>query len=365
LISYVAAGFRPLDHVEARALDRGLLTLLSVLGVALLAAEVLPDRAAVRRAVAAIVSAGALVAAVGIVEFGLGIDLAAKVRLPGFTYTAVVFDSARAGFTRIVSTTSHPIELAVVLVMVLPLALWLFFASSGHARLWWSACLVLVAVAIPMTVSRTGVVGVVVALAVLLPTWTWRRRIQLLVIGSVGLVAFRSVVPGLIGTLRGFLLEPGGDTSVLSRKIGQERALAAILDRPLFGRGFGTFLPERYGYIDNQVLLGAVEVGLVGQLAYAAVFAITVVFALQVRRRSRGVVQADDRSLAVSLMASVAVAFATWVTYDALSFATGRGLTFIVIGLLAALWRIVTVEARATAEAPAPAPMADLGPRVA
>ncbi|MFD2091861.1 O-antigen ligase family protein [Blastococcus deserti] len=346
MVSYVAAGFRPLDVVEARAADRGLLTIVSVIGVALIAAEVVRDRAALRRAVTAIVSAGAVVAAVGIVEFGLGLDLAAKLHLPGLTFTPVVFDSARAGFTRVVSTTSHPIELAVVLVMVLPLALWLFLRAVGHARIWWGGCLVLVAVAIPMTVSRTGVVGVIVALAVLLPTWTWCRRIRLLAAGGVGLVAFSGVVPGLIGTLRGFLLEPGGDTSIKSRQAGLERALDVIAERPLFGRGFGTFMPERYGYIDNQVLLGTVEIGIIGQVAYAALFLLAAGFALRARRVAAGVDRDDDRELAASLLAGVAVAASTWLTYDALSFPTGRALTFVLIGLLAALWRIVGRERR-------------------
>ena len=36
------------------------------------------------------------------------------------------------------------------------------------------------------------------------------------------------------------------------------------MERPLFGRGFGTFLPELYRYIDNTYLLGLVEFGIVG-----------------------------------------------------------------------------------------------------
>jgi polysaccharide biosynthesis protein PslJ len=363
MVSYVAAGFRAYDVIEARAADRGLLTLVSVLGLALFAGEVLPDRASLRRAVAVIVSAGTVVAGAGVFEFALGVDLAAKLPLPGFTFSPVVFDAARAGFTRVVSTTSHPIELAVVLVMVLPLALWLFFASTGYARVWWAGCLVLIAVAIPMTVSRTGVVGVIVAMAVLFPTWSWHRRIRLLLVGTLGLFVFSAVVPGLIGTLRGFLLEPGGDTSLLSREAGRERALAFIAERPWFGRGFGTFLPERYGYIDNQVLLGAVELGIVGQLAYGALFLLTAGLALQVWRGARGAARDDDRSLAASLFAGVAVAGSTWLTYDALSFPTGRGLTFVLIGLVAALWRISVRESGRAAERAAEAEPRRAAPR--
>lgn len=88
LLSYVALGFRPHDEVEARASDRGLLTMLSAIGIALLAADLIQRRSALIRVVQTIVAAGAVVAAAGVLQFITAIDLASVVQLPGFTFVA-------------------------------------------------------------------------------------------------------------------------------------------------------------------------------------------------------------------------------------------------------------------------------------
>lgn len=341
LVSYVAAGLRTPDELLARAADRGLMTVVGTLSLLLVVGELVRGMAAVRRIVAVVVAAGGVMAFLGVLQFSMGIDVASLIRPPGFAYSAVVYDDSRAGFARIVSTVSHPIELAVVLVMMLPLALWLFFTSTGRTRVGWAVCLAVTAAAVPMTVSRTGVAGLVVAVLVLVPSWSWRRRLQVGAAGLVGLVAFSVVVPGLIGTLRAMIFDPGGDPSLISRQVGREQALAAIWDHPFFGLGFGTYLPERFGYLDNQVLGTLVETGVVGTAAFAALFGVVSVLGMRVVRSSRAPDGEPARSLAVALMASAAVSLSTWATYDALGFPTVRGLTFVVLGLVVALWRSV------------------------
>ena len=342
----------------------GCSTLVSALGVALLAAELPRDWRSLQRLVAVIGASGSVVALLGVTQFLTGRDVAGLFRLPGFTFVAAGDDTARAGFTRVVSTTSHPIELAVVLVMVLPLVMWSFFTSVGRARRRWAVCLAVVGTAVPMTVSRTGIVGLVVALAVVVPTWSWRRRRRAAVVGGIGLLGgVRALVPGLIGTLRSFLLDPGNDPSLLSRQIGRQRALDFLARRPVLGRGFGTFLPERYGYLDNQVLLGAVETGVLGQAAYAGVFAVAAVTGVRIAREvPRGPLGDAQRSLAISLLAALAVSLSSWFTFDALSFPTSRGLTFVCLGLLAALARVALPDRRSASATVAPAPEPTVAP---
>lgn len=344
LVSYVCAGYRSPDEVLARAADRGVMTIAATLSLMLLVGESVRGRTAIRRVVAVIAASGGVVALLGVLQFALGIDVAGLIEPPGFTYAAVVYDDSRAGFARIVSTVSHPIELAVVLVMMLPLVLWLFFSSTGRARIGWAVCFAVTAAAVPMTVSRTGVAGLAVALLVLVPSWTWRRRLRVGAVGLVGLVAFSVVVPGLLGTLRAMLFDPGADPSLVSREVGRERALAAIGDHPLFGLGFGTYLPERFGYLDNQLLGTLVETGVLGLLAFAALLGGVALFGVQVVRRSVGCESQTDRALAVALLAALAVSVSTWATYDALSFPTVRGLTFVLLGLVVALWRTTADE---------------------
>ncbi|MGI8693469.1 MAG: O-antigen ligase family protein [Geodermatophilaceae bacterium] len=344
LVSYVAAGFRPHDALEARAGDRGILTLIGMLGLALLTADALQDRRSLRRLVQVVVAAGAVVASLGILQFQTGTDIASVIRLPGFSYLPQAYNDERSGFVRIVSTTSHPIELSVVLAVMFPLALWLAFTSSERSRRWWWLATALVAAAIPMTVSRTGVLGLVVALAVMLPGWQWRRRIQVLAMGALGLVAMRLVIPGLLGTLQSFLFSPGEDPSLLSRETARGTAVDLFGDRPILGRGFGTFLPERYAFLDNQVLLSAVETGIFGVLALGLLVGIAVALAFGVRRMAPRISGSTDRDLALALLAGLAVSVSTWFTYDALSFPTSRSLTFVVLGCIAALWRVVRNE---------------------
>lgn len=344
LTSYVLAGLRSPDDLLSRAADRGLMTVLSTVSFTLLVGELVRGRAAIRRVVAWIAASGSVVAFLGVLQFAIGVDVAGLIRPPGFTYSAVVYDDSRAGFSRIVSTVSHPIELAVVLVMLLPLLLWLFFSSTGRSRWGWAGCLAVTAAAVPMTVSRTGVAGLVVLALVLVPSWTWRRRIRAGAVALVGLVAFSAVVPGLLGTLRSMILDPGGDPSLVSRQVGRAEALASIGEHPLFGLGFGTYLPERYGYLDNQLLGTLVETGVVGLAAFAVLFGTIAALGLRVVRRATGRHREDDRALAVALLAALAVSVATWATYDALGFPTVRALTFVVMGLLVAAWRTLETD---------------------
>lgn len=344
LISFVAMGFRSHDELEWRAALRGLMTLVSTLGFVLLTADLLRTREDLRRVVAAIVAAGSVIAALGALQFVTGIDLAAIARIPGFAYVPAGYADERAGFVRIVSTTSHPIELSVTLVLLLPLAMWLGFTATGRAKHGWWALAAVIAAAVPLTVSRTGIAGLAVAALVILPGLSWRRRFWLIVAGIGGLVAMRVAVPGLLGTLRSFLFNPGEDPSLISRNRAYDTAWSFIDERPWLGRGSGTFLPERYAFLDNQVLLTLVETGALGLLAWVVVFATGAWLALLARSRRRSTPTDSDRDLALFLLACIAVGGATWLTFDALGFSTSRSLTMIALGLTAALWRIARRE---------------------
>lgn len=337
LASYVAMGFRPHDAIESSAADRGLFTVVGLAGVALFAADGIPSRAGLRTVVRVTVAGGAVMAALGILQFATRIDIARQITLPGFSVVASDYADERSGFTRIVSTTSHPIELSVVLAILLPLALHVAWSCGRHERLrWWTAG-ALIAVAAPLTVSRTAVLGLVLAMGILFAGWDRGRRRRALVVAPLGVLALGVVVPGLVGTLRSLIFSAGNDPSITSRQQGYDYVATFLAERPLFGRGWQTFLPDRYQYLDNQVLLGLAEIGLVGTAIVIGVHLVGAASALAVRRHGA---DPGDRDLGLSLLASIAVGLASWLTFDALSFPTSRMLTFLCIGLAAALWRI-------------------------
>lgn len=341
LASYISLGFRAPDVLEGSGADRGVLTLMSMAGVLLLVADGIADRSALRRVLSAVVAGGGVVAGFGILQFATGVDIASRVRLPGFTYIPAEYDPSRSGFNRIVSTTSHPIELSVVLVLLLPLALHIAFTSAPRERLRWWLCTVAIGIATPMTVSRTAVVALAVAAVVLVPAWTRAQRKFVAYLTIAGLMGMKVVIPGLIGSLRALLFDPGEDPSLSSRQVARDYAVGFLLDRPVFGRGFGTFVPVRYEFLDNQILMTLVETGLFGLLA---LLCIPLVASWQIGRVRRLAIDPDDRGLAQAFLACILVGHATWLTFDALSFATSRSLVLISAGCAAALWRIVRDE---------------------
>ncbi len=78
----------------------------------------------------------------------------------------------------------------------------------------------------------------------------------------------RFAIPGLLGTIRYLFLHMFEDDSYEGRRQDYSVVGRFIKERPLFGRGFGTFLPERYVYLDNQYLGLLIELGIVGMLAF-------------------------------------------------------------------------------------------------
>jgi O-antigen ligase len=204
----------------------------------------------------------------------------------------------------------------------------------------------MLAVTIPMTVSRSAVIALAVLLVVLGTSWPFERRVNgvfLLVLGTLGM---RLAVPGLIGTIHSLFTNSRGDPSRQSRAEGFNYAVQLINHRPWFGRGFGTFLPEQYTYLDDQVLLTVVETGFVGLLAVLALWGAASWTTREVRRLSADYA---DRDLAQTLLGCCLATLATAFTYDFFSFPTILALAMLTIGLSGALLRIVRNESRTTA----------------
>jgi hypothetical protein len=333
--SYAAAATRPKDALEAAAADRGMLFVLAGVSAGLLAAECIRTRERLETLIKGIVLAGVGIASVGIVQFLFGWDPATDIQVPGLTNTVdgALFVTERAEFRRVAGIMLHPIEFGVVMCMVLPLALHLGFRRS---RAWLLAAAV-IAVAMPMSVSRTAALGVIALLIVLVPSWSRQVRRRFYAAVLAYLVTIRLLVPGLLNEMVSLFTEASSDPSVQSRQVDYAYVTKFIEQRPVFGRGFGTFIPTRYDFLDNQYLLGLVETGYVGVAAFLVLIFGSIFVAGLIRSRAG---DENDRSLATALMASLLVVAVTSVAFDFMGFPTVRMLLFLLVGCVGALWRL-------------------------
>ncbi len=188
-----------------------------------------------------------------------------------------------------------------------------------------------------MTVARSAVLGGFVVLVMLFPSWTSTQRLKALVVIPIFLFAMRLLIPGLLGTLRSMFLNASTDNSVKGRTEDYAAVSHFVSQRPIFGRGYGTFLPQLYRVLDNQYLGTIVEAGFVGLATLLLLMCVGVFTARGARMRAA---DAGTRGLAQSLAASLGAALVCFVTFDAFSFPMVTGVFFLLLGCSGAIWRL-------------------------
>lgn len=346
LTSYAAGMLHQLDPSEVRSADRALLALGAAAGIALVASDAIPSRKRLDTLLRLVVLVTSICAGVAVLQF-IGIDLTRHFYVPGLHATAELGAGAvRSSFHRPAGTARHPIELGAALAMVLPIALHFAFSAEGRDRVWRWVCVGLLGLAIPMSLSRTAILGVIVVTIVLLPTWPPVRQRAALVIGGAWATVMWLAIPGLVGTLRNLFTNAGTDPSVTDRTARYARIGGLLAHHVVFGRGLGTFIPSRYFILDNQYIGTTLETGLVGLAALLLVMVVSYGSARGARRLMSDPV---ERDLAQSLAASAAVALVVFFTFDALSFPMVPGLMFLLLGCNGALWRL-TRESQSAAQ---------------
>ncbi|WP_159806024.1 O-antigen ligase family protein [Cellulomonas citrea] len=344
LVSYLMAVSRPIESIELSAADRGMLLVMSWGGVLLTASDLLRTRRGLTQVLRTICLGGAVAAAVGLVQYFTGDPLVTRLSIPGLSingsYSTIY---SRNGFERVAGTSTHPIEFGVLMAMVLPIALHLAFHDTARSRVRRWTPVVLLSAAVPIAMSRSALIGLGLVLLLIMPTWTRSRRRAGYVALIAGIGAVYVTVPGLIGTMTRLFTGISGDTSAQSRVNSYDIALHFAGLSPLFGRGFGTFLP-RYRILDNQYLGMLVEIGAVGLCSFVVLLVTGVVVTRRVFRMVPS--GSPDRSLAMSLLATVVAAAAACATFDAFGFPQVGGLLFAALGLLGALARMIDEENR-------------------
>jgi polysaccharide biosynthesis protein PslJ len=352
LASFVAAMTRDITSVEALSADRALILVIAWAGLVVVVSQSITRYDQLETLMRRAVLFGCIVAAIGILEFFVGINITNYIQIPGLspniTYSTLL---SRGSFNRPSSTAVDPIEFSVVMAMLLPFALQqaLDISRTGWLRKW--CPVVLLAFAIPVGVSRSGIVGAAVVLVVLAPTWKARQRRGLLAASVVGLGVLKVAAPGLIGTLYGYFAGLFGTSSEGS--VESTRVSAFSLDwpyiaaRPIFGRGWGTFLPQVYSWTDDMYLLSLISIGVAGLLCLLLIFLAGIRCGVRGRRNTQ---DQQRRAFGQALVASIAVAAVTSATFDSLGFPMFAGLLFLILGIAGAYDGIIFAEQDALSE---------------
>jgi hypothetical protein len=298
----------------------------------------------------------------------------------------------RGGRLRVFASAEHPIALGAVLLMVAPLAVYLAVKTR---RWWWWLAMVVLGLGAMATVSRTGVVMMVVIVIVYLwlrPRQTvrfWPAIFPILLLVHVAL-------PNTLGILKGSLFPAGGVKALAQEQgsapgstSGRIAKIAPTLHQvsgdPLFGVGYGTQVlneatagaapapgtttaggsginpltttdalnwnaatPQQARILDDQWLGTLLETGFVGVIAYFWLFS------RLVRRLGRAAKEDPSERgwLLVGITAAVASFAVSMLFYDAFAFIQVTFVLWILMSFAALLLR-GDVESEAPARSPA------------
>lgn len=357
LLSYLADATRMSSHEEVLGADRGLILLGVWVALVVLSSAGIQDRSRLETLMRRLVVLGTVVALIGYYDFFAATNIADSIHIPGLHSNTVGLSAMdRGSFTRPRSTTAHPLEFGGMLAILVPFAVHQAFdpvrRHAGALRRW--APVAIMAGALPLTVSRTSIIGAFIVILVMVPRWKPQRRWAALgiVLGSVA--GFKVIIPGLIGTITNLFATflSNSDSSTQARTVKYSAIVPYLSEHPWFGRGFGTFTPDLYFFTDNQYMLTLAETGALGLVALLVLFVTGIHQGGAIRRLAR---TESDRELGQAFLASALVALVISATFDALSFPMYAGMFFLTLGVGGSYLGFIRREAaEAAASVPAP-----------
>ncbi|MBM9503530.1 O-antigen ligase family protein [Actinacidiphila acididurans] len=359
LMAYISDASRGSTHEEVLAADRGLIGLLVWVSLVVLTSAGIQDRERLDTLMRRMVVMGSVVALIGYYDFFTATNIADSIHIPGLqSSVAGVRTLDRGSFVRPRSTTAQSLEFAGMLALLVPFAVQQAFdpvrRHAGPVRRW--GPVLLMGGALPLSVSRTSIIGAAIVILVMLPRWKPQRRWSAIGVLLVSVGAFKVVIPGLIGTITNLFSEflSNSDSSTKARTVKYSAIMPYLREHPLFGRGFGTFTPDLYFFTDNQYMLTLAETGLFGLVALATLFLTGIHQGGSIRRLAR---TEADRELGQAFFASAMVVLVIGATFDALMFPMFAGMFFVTLGAGGSYLGFV----RRDAARPAPAGEADAG----
>ncbi|MGW0042437.1 O-antigen ligase family protein [Rhodococcus sp. NPDC003348] len=267
-----------------------------------------------------------------------GIDLRLLFQPPGFVLNLEVAGIAeRNGAFRVVGTSQHPIEFAVLAAVAVPLTLHLarFANRPLYRRCAAGGCLV-AGFAMPAAGSRAGVVALVAALLTYMFAFTVRQLANGILIGiGVGL-AYVAAAPDSAYALWLTVVMAKEDGSVLSRLADYSTVSRTFHEHPWFGLGLGGNPPTVYGFLDNEWLQAIVQGGAVGLVAMLLVMTGAVAGMVTSLRAARSPRERDQTyAIGSALIGIIASTF----TFDLFTYQQATFVYFLLFSLLWSAWR--------------------------
>jgi O-antigen ligase len=339
LVSYAVGQLRGLTTMEANGADRALLFLAIFAGTALGAADGIANMVRLNRVLTVLVACGAVMALIGLIQFAFSYDLTAVFTIPGLESKREVLGvEERGGGVRVASTATHYIELATVLATILPFGIHqAMFATTRRRRRLAILASALLAAGVLTTISRSGILAIVIVVLVLVPAWNWRQRYNFLAFATILAGALTIAKPGLVRTISRLFDDPSNNPAFTVRQERYPLVWYYVSQRPWLGRGTGTYLAPQYQILDNQWLAFLISNGIVGVVAILAMHITAIAAAVAARRRAA----TDElRHLCTVLVSTQLIALAVAGTYDSMSFLTYAILVALTLGLCGTVWRL-------------------------
>jgi len=344
LTSYVLIDRTVMTSTQLTGANRWLLQLVGVSGVILVSAECLRTEEDIRRVLRALTWGGAFCGIVAALQFWATLDITTYLLkvLPGFTISSA--DAAysaigiRDGVHRVAGTAIDPIELGVVAGMLLPLAVYLALHDLERSALRRWVPVVCIALAVPVSVSRSAILAVGLSLGVMIVMMPAARRVTGIAAMLLAIVAVFMTAHGLIGTLKTYFLAGTADNSIAHRVSEYPYVEKLVREAPWFGQGGGTYIVQEIHILDNEYLTTTIQLGLLGLAALIFYLLWPALAAMVARGRTT---DPALRDLCVALGGAELAAVVCSGTFDSLSFPMFVSVQALVAGLIGAVWLLV------------------------
>jgi uncharacterized membrane protein len=237
---------------------------------------------------------------------------------PGYVRPPELGTVDSIGRVQIFGPGVHALVPAVMLSMTLPFAFaWLLKAEDRSQRLLYGAVVVLLIAGAVATQKKTAMVGPLICVLVL-TAYKPRAMVRLAPLAVVLFVVVHLTAPGALGGVID-QFAPGSVNKVNTTKdrvSDYEAVVPDVVDHPLLGRGYGSYDQKKHRILDNLYLTLAIGVGLLGLIAYLAIYFTSF-------RNAHRVARSGDPERAPPAMAAAAaivVALISGALLDFLSF---------------------------------------------